>query len=98
MSLDAQRGFTLIEVLVSAAIAMAVMGAVFTLLAPVRGTYLAQLELTDMHQRLRVGIDALAHDLRMGRRRAVPGQRWRYSVGFGGSHRALPRRQPRERP
>ena len=65
MSLDAQRGFTLIEVLVSAAIAMAVMGAVFTLLAPVRGTYLAQLELTDMHQRLRVGIDALAHDLRM---------------------------------
>jgi len=58
-------GFTLIELLVATAIALVVMGALFGLIDPARGVFQAQPEISDMHQRLRSAVDALARDLLM---------------------------------
>ncbi len=58
-------GFTLIEVLISTVIVLTVTAAVFSVLDPARGLFQAQPEMTDIQQRLRVGVDALTHDLAM---------------------------------
>ena len=60
-----QAGFTITEMLVATMIMMTVTGAVFTLMNPAQGTFQAQPEVSDMQQRLRVGIDTLAKDLVM---------------------------------
>jgi prepilin-type N-terminal cleavage/methylation domain-containing protein len=59
------RGFTLVEMLVSMAIMMVVTASVFTLLNPTHGTFQAQPEASDMQQRLRVASDTLNKDLMM---------------------------------
>ncbi|MBI3046959.1 MAG: prepilin-type N-terminal cleavage/methylation domain-containing protein [Acidobacteria bacterium] len=56
-------GFTLAELLVGMAIMLVVTGAVLALVDPARGMFQAQPEISDMHQRLRVAVDALAGDL-----------------------------------
>jgi Tfp pilus assembly protein PilW len=60
-----EDGFTLVELLVSTAIMMTVTAGVFTVMNPSGGIFQAQPEMADVQQRLRVGVDALKHDLVM---------------------------------
>src|SRR5688572_11019699 len=54
---------TLTETMIATAIMMTVTGGVFSLLNPAQGTFQSQPEVSDMLQRLRVGVDALTKDL-----------------------------------
>ena len=58
-------GFTIIEMMIATMIMMAVTGAVFQLMNPAYGTFQAQPEVSDMQQRMRVGVDNLTRDLIM---------------------------------
>src|SRR5580692_4076329 len=58
-------GFTIVEMLIAAAVTMVVTAATFTLMNPAHGMFQAQPEAIDMQQRLLVGIDTLAKDLLM---------------------------------
>ena len=60
-----ERGFTIVELLISMAIIIGVTGVVFSLVDPSRGTYEAQPQVSDMQQRLRVGTTFLSNDLLM---------------------------------
>src|SRR6266404_1079502 len=53
----------MIELLISTAITMVIMGSIFMLTSPVRGIFHAQPEVSDMQQRLRIGVDTLARDV-----------------------------------
>ena len=63
--LASAEGFTIIELLVATAIMLGLTASVLGLILPAQSTFHAQPEISDMHQRLRVGIDALAKDLIM---------------------------------
>ncbi len=63
--LRSAAGFTIIELMITSVIMMAVTGAIFTLMNPAQGTFQTQPEVSDMQQRLRVGVDALSRDLSM---------------------------------
>ena len=63
--LSGQPGFTLIEVIVSMAIALVVFGAVFSILNPAQAAFQAQPEVSAMQQRLRVVVDTLSKDMIM---------------------------------
>jgi len=69
-------GFTLIELLVSTAITLGLMATLFGVTNPALGTFDAQPELSDMQQRLRIGVDVLAKDLLMAEVPVMP-----YRVG-----------------
>ena len=56
-------GFTLVELLVATFITLTVTAAIVGLIQPAQGAFQSQPEVSDMHQRLRVGIDALTRDL-----------------------------------
>jgi hypothetical protein len=58
-------GFSLIEMLVASAITMVVAGAVFSLMVPEQSVFRVQPEISDLQQRLRVGVEALRGDLVM---------------------------------
>lgn len=58
-------GFTVVEILIATAIMLAVTGAIFGVIRPAQATFHAQPEISDMHQRLRVAVDAMAKDLVM---------------------------------
>jgi hypothetical protein len=58
-------GFTVSELLVATAITLAITAALLDLIDRTRGSFQAQPERADMHQRLRVGVDALMKDLSM---------------------------------
>src|SRR4029434_4858090 len=58
-------GFTMVELLVSSLIMLVVTRAVSSLLNPAHGTFQVQPEVSDLQQRLRVGIDTLQKDLVM---------------------------------
>jgi prepilin-type N-terminal cleavage/methylation domain-containing protein len=60
-----ERGYTLIEMLVSTAIMLVVAGGIFALVDPGTGAFRVQPEVADMQQRLRVGVDMLYKDLVM---------------------------------
>jgi len=60
-----EAGFTVVELLVSSLIMIAVTGAIFSVMNPAHGTYQVQPEVSDLQQRLRVGIDTLQKDLVM---------------------------------
>jgi hypothetical protein len=62
---SSQAGFTIIEMLVATIIMMAVTGAVFDVMNPSQGLFQAQPEMSDMQQRLRVGVDSIQKDLVM---------------------------------
>ena len=65
MRMRSERGFSLVELLVACAIMLTVTGAVFSLMNPAQGTYRTQPEVSDLQQRLRVGVDTLTKDLVM---------------------------------
>jgi hypothetical protein len=58
-------GFTVVELLVSSLIMVVVTGAIFGLMNPAQGTFQVQPEVSDLQQRLRVGIDTLQKDIVM---------------------------------
>jgi prepilin-type N-terminal cleavage/methylation domain-containing protein len=60
-----EDGFTLIEMLIATAIMVVVTAGIFELINPAQGTYQAQPMVSDMQQRLRVGVDAIQRDLIM---------------------------------
>lgn len=59
-----QAGFTLIEMTIAMAIAIAVMGAIFTLVNSAQAAFQAQGDVPDLQQRLRASIDMLTTDVR----------------------------------
>ena len=59
------RGFTVVELLVSMVIMMGITATIFSLVNPSHGTYRTQPEIADMQQRLRVGSSFLMNDLIM---------------------------------
>jgi hypothetical protein len=63
--LSSERGFSLLELLVSTAIMMVVTGAIFSMVNPSHGTARSQPEVSDIQQRMRVGSDTLFKELMM---------------------------------
>lgn len=63
--LGSERGLSVIELMVASLMMVAVTGAVFQLMNPAQGTFRAQPEVSDMQQRMRVGMDAVYRDLVM---------------------------------
>jgi hypothetical protein len=63
--LRSEAGFTILELLISVSIMLAVTGTVFSLMNPSQGIYQTQPEVADVQQRLRVGVDAIQKDLVM---------------------------------
>jgi prepilin-type N-terminal cleavage/methylation domain-containing protein len=59
------RGYSLVELLVSVAILLVVFGSVCQLASPAHATALVQAELQDMQQKARVLADSIAFDLRL---------------------------------
>jgi prepilin-type N-terminal cleavage/methylation domain-containing protein len=60
-----ERGFSLVELLVSTAIMLTVTAAIFSLLNPAQGTSQAQPEQSDLQQRMRLGSDTLFKEFLM---------------------------------
>lgn len=58
-------GFTLAEMLIASAIMLTVTATVFSLMNPAQGVFKAQPEVSDMQQRMRVGVDSLTGNLMM---------------------------------
>jgi hypothetical protein len=63
--LRSDAGFTILELVISVSIMLAVTGTVFSLMNPSQGIYQTQPEVADVQQRLRVGVDAIQKDLVM---------------------------------
>jgi hypothetical protein len=63
--LSSERGYSLLELLVSTAIMMVVTGSIFGMVNPSHSTAKAQPEVADLHQRMRVGSDTLFKELMM---------------------------------
>ena len=73
-------GFTMIELLVASAIAIATTSAMIQLTRGAQGAFVAMNDLVDVQQKMRVAADAIQHDLAMaGAGSALPdgGERWR---------------------
>jgi hypothetical protein len=64
-SRSAESGYSLLEMLIATGILVIVTGSIFGLLNPSQGTYRAQPEVSDMQQRLRVGVESIQRDLFM---------------------------------
>ena len=60
-----ERGFTLVELLVSTAVTLCATAALLAVVNPARGVFTAETEASDMQQRLRVTNDVLFNDLIM---------------------------------
>lgn len=73
-TLGSNGGFSLVEVVVSTALMLVVVAAVFMLTDPARVTSEVQLESSDMQQHLRVATDALVRDLAMAGAGAYSGR------------------------
>src|SRR5262245_15763593 len=58
-------GFSLLEVLLATAITATLTAAVLVVITPSQGIAETQPEFADLQQRLRVGVDAIRHDLLM---------------------------------
>lgn len=63
--LRSEAGFTMLEMLIATLIMVVVTGAIFDILNPASGTFNQQPEVSDMQQRMRVGIDSMQKDLVM---------------------------------
>lgn len=66
-------GFTVVELLIATSLMLLVAAAVAGLVDPARSVFRSQPEISDMHQRLRVAVDALTRDLRMAGAGIAPG-------------------------
>jgi hypothetical protein len=60
-----EAGYTLVELLISAAIMITVTGAIFSLMNPAQGSAQVQPEIADLQQRMRVGSETLFKELVM---------------------------------
>jgi hypothetical protein len=60
-----EQGFTILEMLIATALMVTITGAVFGLMDPAQGTFASQPEISDMQQRVRIGVEALQKDLLM---------------------------------
>jgi type II secretory pathway pseudopilin PulG len=60
-----EEGFTMIEMLISTLIMVLITGAIFELVNPATGMFNTQPEVSDLQQRMRVGVDSLQRDLVM---------------------------------
>ncbi len=91
-----ERGFTVLEMLIATAILMAVTGSVFGLMDPAQGFFAAQPEISDMQQRVRIGVEALQKDLLMAGAGTYSGTK----VGTLGNYMAsiLPDREGNQTP
>jgi type II secretory pathway pseudopilin PulG len=58
-----ERGFTIVEMLISMLLMIGITATIFSLVDPARGTYRTQPEVSDMQQRLRVGTSFMSNDL-----------------------------------
>lgn len=67
------RGFTLVEMLVAAAITLTITGAVFHLVDPAHSAFQVQPETADLQQRLRAAVESLSGNLRMAGAGAAAG-------------------------
>ena len=65
MPLLRAAGFSLVELVVSLGLMIAILASIFGLLTPTSGRFVAQAEAADMQQRLRVAADTLVADLLM---------------------------------
>jgi hypothetical protein len=63
--LASERGFSMLEMLISTTIMVVVTGAIFGMLDPATGAFNTQPEVSDLQQRLRVGVDSIQKDLVM---------------------------------
>jgi hypothetical protein len=63
--LRSERGYTLLELLISTAIMVTVTGAIFTMMNPAQGSAQTQPEVADMQQRMRIGQETLFKELLM---------------------------------
>ena len=61
-----EDGFSLLEMIVSMGVMLAVTGGIFAVMNPSQGTFQTQTEASDLQQRLRVASDTLYKDLVMG--------------------------------
>jgi hypothetical protein len=61
-----QSGFSMIELMISMGVMMAVTAGIFSLMNPVNGTFRSQPEVQDLQERLRVGADRIQRDLETG--------------------------------
>lgn len=59
------RGFTLPEMLIATLISMVACGALLVVVRPAQAVFLAQVEATDLQQRLRAAVDAMSRDMVM---------------------------------
>ena len=73
--LERERGFSLLEALISTALMLAVTAAAFTVMHPAHGAFAVEPEAADMQQRLRVTADLLVKDLTMAGAGAYQGPR-----------------------
>lgn len=91
-----ERGFTAVEMLIATGIMIAVTAATFNLMNPAQGMFAAQPEVSDMQQRLRIGVDTLRKDLIMAGAGTYSGS----SVGTLGNYMAaiLPDREGNQTP
>ena len=94
--LRSERGFSLVEMLVSTGIMIAVTGAIFTLVHPSQGSAQAQPEVADQQQRLRVAQESLFKDLVMAGAGPYQGQTTGSLINFFTP--VLPRRTGRISP
>ena len=63
--LKSEAGYSLVELLISAAIMLTVTGAIFSMMNPSQGTAQVQPEVADLQQRVRVGSETLFKELVM---------------------------------
>jgi hypothetical protein len=79
---ETTAGFSLIEVVVAAAVTLVLAGAIVAVCRPLHGTFRMLLEGADEQQRLRVGVGLLQYDLRMAGAGASSGPQLGSLVGY----------------
>jgi prepilin-type N-terminal cleavage/methylation domain-containing protein len=77
-----ESGFSLLELTVAMTLMLIVTASVFSMMNPANGAYAVEPEVTDMQQRLRVGVDTLTKDLMMAGAGAYYGSQSGSLVGF----------------
>jgi Tfp pilus assembly protein PilW len=91
-----EAGFSVLELLISTAIMLAVTGAIFSLVNPSQGTAQTQPEMADLQQRMRIGSDTIFKELLMAGAGPYFGPRTGSLVGFFAP--VIPRRTGRTNP
>lgn len=64
-AVNSDRGFTLVEVMVALAISGIVLASIYTAFQSQQNSYLAQEQVSEMQQNVRIGLDMLSKDIRL---------------------------------